>query len=235
MLARKFKDGALLDLFDRIIASYRTESNRGIPIGNLTSQFFANAYLGLVDHYVKESLHIPGYVRYMDDMALWSNDRTELKDALKKLGEFLDAVLHLQIKEHSYLYRTCHGMEFLGFRVLPERLLVGRRAGRRFVRRVRGIERDAVVGGLSEAEAQGRLTSMLAFVANADSLVWRRRHLNFGERPMGPRTASIAAAVGTTTPRTVVRRTGTTTTRATATTIWGSASPSAPFIRWNRN
>jgi len=185
MLERKFKDRTLLDLFGRIIDSYQTGEDRGIPIGNLTSQHFANSYLGFVDHFVKESLRIPAYVRYMDDMALWSDEREELKAGLKKLGCFLGDVLRLQIKEHPYLNRTRHGMEFLGFRVLPDRFLVGRRAGRRFVRRVRGITRDAEAGVLPEWEAQSRLTSMTAFVAQADSLEWCRRYLDFGKYPMG--------------------------------------------------
>ena len=183
MLSRKFKDAALLKLFDRIIASYRTAEGRGIPIGNLASQFFANAYLGLVDHFVKETLRIPGYVRYMDDMALWSDDKGELKCALKAIDEFLHVNLTLCFKDFPYMNRCLHGMDFLGFRVTSGQLRVGRRAGRRLVRRMKGIERDLRTGRVSEVVMQERATSMLAFVGNADSWTWRKRRIDFGEWP----------------------------------------------------
>ena len=70
-LERRFKDRRLLELLNRIIAAYRGELGIGLPIGSLTSQHFANFYLGWLDRYVKENLHLGGYVRYMDDMVLW--------------------------------------------------------------------------------------------------------------------------------------------------------------------
>ena len=70
-LARKFKDRRLLDLFGRIIASYEVAPGRGVPIGSLTSQHFANFYLGGLDRFVKEGLRAGGYVRYMDDFVVW--------------------------------------------------------------------------------------------------------------------------------------------------------------------
>ena len=74
-LARKFKDRRLLDLFGRIIASYEVAPGRGVPIGSLTSQHFANFYLGGLDRFVKERLAAGGYVRYMDDFVVWGEDR----------------------------------------------------------------------------------------------------------------------------------------------------------------
>ena len=85
-LARRFKDRPLLDLFGRIVRSFRASLGRGLPIGSLTSQHFANFYLGWFDRFVKETLRLRGYMRYMDDMALWADDRATLRAALSAGG-----------------------------------------------------------------------------------------------------------------------------------------------------
>lgn len=81
-LGRLFKDPRLLDLFGRIIAAFEATPGRGLPIGSLTSQHFANAYLGAFDRFVKEGLRVRGYVRSMDDMALWADSTATLKGHL---------------------------------------------------------------------------------------------------------------------------------------------------------
>ncbi len=72
-LNRLFKDRQLLNIFSSIIDSYCVGSGKGVPIGNLTSQYFANHYLSQADHYMKEIVNIPAYTRYMDDVILWHN------------------------------------------------------------------------------------------------------------------------------------------------------------------
>ena len=68
LLEKRFKDKRLLSLFADIVLSYEVTPGRGIPIGNLTSQYFANHYLAWLDHELKDRWLVPGYVRYMDDM-----------------------------------------------------------------------------------------------------------------------------------------------------------------------
>ena len=71
LLARKSKDAAVQRMFGQILASYETAPGRGLPIGNLTSQHFANFYLDPLDRFVKERLRCRAYVRYMDDFVVW--------------------------------------------------------------------------------------------------------------------------------------------------------------------
>ncbi len=78
LLRRMFKDERLLQLFKQIIESYETTPGTGIPIGNLTSQHFANSYLGSLDRFIKEELRCRHFVRYMDDFVVWSDDRAWL-------------------------------------------------------------------------------------------------------------------------------------------------------------
>lgn len=116
ILKKKFrriiKDKDTLWLIDSIIDS----AENGVPIGNYTSQWFANFYLQDTDHYIKEKLHVKHYVRYMDDMVLFSSNKKELHRIKKELDKFL-ATEHLRIKENWQLFRTdSRPLDFLGYR-----------------------------------------------------------------------------------------------------------------------
>ena len=96
----------------------------GLPAGNLTSQFFANVYLNGFDHYLKEQLKAEKYLRYVDDFALFSDDQSFLRDAWVAIEEYLTT---LRLKIHptkSQLFETRHGANFLGFRIMPDRIRV---------------------------------------------------------------------------------------------------------------
>ena len=97
---------------------------KGLPIGNLTSQNFANIFLNNFDHFVKETLKVRNYVRYVDDFGLFSNDYQFLAEARIKIEEYLSK---LRLKIHpikSQLFETKFGATFLGFRILPDRIRV---------------------------------------------------------------------------------------------------------------
>lgn len=97
---------------------------KGLPIGNLTSQVFANYYLNGFDHYVKESLHCKGYVRYMDDFALFADSKAELWQMKKQVEAFLESIrLHLNQKATA-LYPSSEGRRFLGQIVFPSHRLL---------------------------------------------------------------------------------------------------------------
>ena len=76
---RRFKDKKLLEVMSAIVTGYRRDLGKGLPIGSLTSQHLANFYLGWFDRFVKEKLRIRGYVRYMDDVAIWLPDTAAAK------------------------------------------------------------------------------------------------------------------------------------------------------------
>ncbi|HEX4609321.1 MAG TPA: RNA-directed DNA polymerase, partial [Urbifossiella sp.] len=141
LLARRFKDRGLLDLFDRIIAAHSASPGRGLPIGSLTSQHFANFYLNGCDRSIKEHLRLPGYVRYMDDMAVWADAVGTLNDALAAIHAYLDTHLGLAVKSDPYVNRTRHGLDFLGGRVFPTHLTLNRRSRRRYRRNLHAIDR----------------------------------------------------------------------------------------------
>lgn len=172
---RLFKDEALLLLLDRIVELFETTPGHGLPIGALTSQYFANFYLDPMDRFIKENLACRPYVRFMDDFVLWSNDAGRLANWEAEIGEWLRDRLGLQLKEGRRFGRCSEGLPFLGFRLKRGRLLLGKRARARFRRRLRENERAHCAGQLSELDLQRRADALLGFVRQASCAGWRAR------------------------------------------------------------
>jgi RNA-directed DNA polymerase len=174
LLRRKFKDGAVLALFDQVLASYQTAPGRGLPIGNLTSQHFANFYLAPLDRFIKEHLGRADYVRYMDDFVVWGRSGADLRGVWREVEAFLAAELRLALKPNVGLNRTAFGMDFLGYRVFPQELRLARRSKLRFARKFRRYEGEWIAGRWTELELQQRMQALVAFTLPACSRSWRR-------------------------------------------------------------
>ena len=147
---------------------------RGLPIGNLTSQFFANVYLNGFDHFVKEKLKAEKYVRYVDDFALFSDDREFLAAARVEIEEYLAS---LRVKIHpvkSQLFETRKGANFVGFRIFPEYIRVRSENLRRGRRRLKQMQKDFASGKIGEVEIETSLQSWFAHLRHADT--WNLRH-----------------------------------------------------------
>ena len=113
-LQRIIKDRDCLQLLSDIIESFGCA--RGLPIGNLTSQFFANYYLSELDHYILEELGPCGYVRYMDDFLVFGHSKTTLREQLARIESFCKDRLLLQLK--PFVLADCrNGVPFLGYLV----------------------------------------------------------------------------------------------------------------------
>jgi retron-type reverse transcriptase len=176
LLKRLFAEPRMLALWSQVVTSYCPETKCGLPIGSLTSQHLANAYLGQLDRVIKEGLRVKGYVRYMDDMVLWAESSEALSNHLQAITEFLQGALGLEVKA-PYINRIEHGIGFLGARVFPNYIAPSRSSRIRYRRRIRNLERLQACGGLSEMELQRRGTAMTANmrVAGMCSWMWRRR------------------------------------------------------------
>ena len=180
MLRRKIKDGQLLHILDDIIDSYASQSDDGmacgLPIGNLTSQYFANHYLAVLDHKAKEVWGVRAYVRYMDDILIWDNDKERLKRLAKQMADFAKRELHLDFKP-AILLPTRVGMNFLGYRVFQHRLWLSTRSKRRYSQKMRQYLTLYRKGTWSQEELQQRLLALSAFVFAADSKHFRQQAL----------------------------------------------------------
>ena len=112
LLYPHFKDDDLIWLLDVIIDS--TEGV-GVPIGNMTSQWFAVYYLDPLDRFVRNELKIDYYTRYMDDFILIAKDKVYLKECLGRIRHFLDEELHLELNEKTQIFPARNGVDYLGF------------------------------------------------------------------------------------------------------------------------
>ena len=178
LLARMFKDTRLLALLGRIIAHSPpgSEPSKGLPIGNLTSQHFANLYLGELDHRLKERMGVKGYLRYMDDLVLFADDKATLHLQLGQIRGFLRDRLALELKERATLLApVTEGLPFLGFRIYPGLIRLNGRGLRRFRRRLHARESTYRKGGIELADLAGSAASLFAHASHADTLTLRRR------------------------------------------------------------
>jgi len=120
IIRQRISDKDVLWLLDEIIdsAPLTDHSQAGLPIGNLTSQFFANLYLNELDYFVKQKLRLRYYLRYMDDFLIFSESKFLLRGIKDALREFLRDYLRLRLhEEKSQIYETSRGLKFLGFRI----------------------------------------------------------------------------------------------------------------------
>jgi len=176
LLGRLFKDQKLLGLFEKIIYSYQTVPGRGLPIGNLTSQYFANFILGVADHFLLESIQIPSYVRYMDDMVLWHNDKTTLLDKSGKFVSFIAEQLDLKVKTPC-LHQTEKGLPFLGYVVFPDSLRLNKNSKKRFIRKMDLADGLLNTGEWTQEEYSSHVNPLIAFTEHANVFKFRQEFL----------------------------------------------------------
>lgn len=154
------------------------ERAKGLPIGNLTSQFFANVLLNELDQFVHAELKPREYVRYCDDFLLFDDDKAKLQMALGRITQCL-AGLRLQCHPHKTALRlSAQGVRFLGFRLTPSTRRVDRKAISRFRARMRRYRRDWHKGTLHMERVSASVRGWLAHVAYANSSALVREVLN---------------------------------------------------------
>jgi Retron-type reverse transcriptase len=126
LLKEKVADEKTFAVIKEIISSYVfSEFGKGIPLGNITSQIFANIYLNVLDKYVKKELKCRFYVRYNDDFIIISESVEELEEIRNKIISFVKEKLLLEIPpEKTSLRKIDWGIDFLGFIILPEAVLL---------------------------------------------------------------------------------------------------------------
>lgn len=175
MIERRFKDRRVVRILEAIIDSYHIDPGKGVPIGNLTSQFFANHYLAFLDHDIKERLRLHGYVRYMDDMLLFGDSGEELRNVCSEIERFCSDELALELKP-PIISRTSAGAPFLGFLVKPKGVYLTRKKRRRTKRRLGEFAHKYLNGDWNESELADHILPVCAHLALARSR-WIRNTL----------------------------------------------------------
>jgi len=163
-----------LGLCDAIIDSVGDDT--GIPIGNLTSQLFANIYLHELDEFVKYTLRERFYVRYMDDFIVLSSDKNHLHAIRKKVEEFLWDKLRLRLNRKTQIFPVkSRGVDFLGYRTWPTHRLIRKSSIKRMKRKLKFINQDYRMGKISLKQIKTSIMSWVAHCKHADTYRLRQK------------------------------------------------------------
>jgi RNA-directed DNA polymerase len=184
---RRFvKDGRVLGLLDLIIDHSNEqeavrewfpgddlwtpwERRRGLPIGNLTSQWLANSYLDDLDHFVTARLGVGAYVRYCDDFVLLHDDGGRLRAAAAEVAEFL-AARRLRLHDGKRSVTPARGgLTFVGYRIWPTHRLLPKSNVRQLRRRVRWMKRAFTDGRIGKEDVRRRLAGWIGHALRASS------------------------------------------------------------------
>lgn len=143
---------------------------KGLPMGNLTSQFFANIYLSGFDHFVKEELRVKGYIRYVDDVVLFGNDKAALHQIRQEMERYLAEMLRLRLhRNKTVVFPTRLGVNFLGQRIFRTHRRLKKENLIRFRRRMRKRLQLYRAGEISSEKMEQQLNAWRGHATQADT------------------------------------------------------------------
>lgn len=139
LLKRKIKDRYFLEFSKKII--FYDEEKVGIPIGNYTSQYYANIYMTKLDKYIKENLKTCYYTRYMDDFVLILESKEKAKEMLEKIKVFLSENLKLELNSKTAYFKQNQGINYCGFRIWKTHRLLREQSKKKMKRKLKKFEK----------------------------------------------------------------------------------------------
>ncbi len=138
MVKKKIADRKVIWLIEEILNSSEEKPGVGIPIGNLTSQLFANIYLNELDQFLKNELRTRCYVRYMDDFAILDFNKRKLHQIREEIREFLKNKLNLELHpKKANIFPAEKGIDFLGYQIFGTYRLLRKSTVKRFIKRIK--------------------------------------------------------------------------------------------------
>jgi hypothetical protein len=185
LIAGLIKDVRVIFLLNEIIDSYETAPGKGVPIGNLTSQFFANLYLSPLDHFILEQLRPNAYCRYMDDFVLWNTSKENTQKMLAEIDSRVTNNLLLQLKK-PVCGRSKEGLPFLGFLLKENGIFLTQKSKRRVTERINTINSAFERDEITEEKAAERALSVFAAITLARTNRLRLKLSSKGERSLAP-------------------------------------------------
>ena len=157
-----------LRILDMIVDS-SPEGEKGLPLGNVTSQDFANIYLNEIDQFCKRYLGLKWYVRYMDDICIIVKDRETARDVLAKIRTYVKDHLDLELNEKTHIYPLAQGINTLGFRIHTTHLEVRNSSKTAMKRRIKKIDEKVQSGRLAKKQAQQSVNAWLGHARHSNS------------------------------------------------------------------
>ena len=166
IIRRKIKDEKLLWLIKEIL--YAQPREKGLEIGNYTSQMFANIYLNEIDQYIKHELKIKYYCRYLDDSIVIVKTKQEAKEALAKIQEFLRDNLKLELNKKTQIFKSKQGVNFCGYKINEYRLKIRDKGKRKLKKKVKKLKKQIKDGTLTSKEVKKYLAGHLGYIQIAN-------------------------------------------------------------------
>lgn len=175
IIRKRIKDVDVIWLLEEIIESFISQystlfKRKGVPIGNLTSQLFANIYLDEFDQFIKHKLKIKHYIRYTDDFVIVAEDKLYLENLIAPIRSFLLDKLALELHPKKVTIRKFHqGIDFLGYIVLPHHRLLRIKTKQRIFRKLKKRVEEYKIGAISKQTLEQSLQSYLGVLSHADT------------------------------------------------------------------
>lgn len=177
LLKKKIIDKQIIQIIRIILENHESKKEgKGMPLGNLTSQFFANLYLNELDQYIKHELKAKYYIRYVDDFAIINQDKDLLETYKKKINEFLKTNLLLELHpEKTRIINYKKGTPFLGFKIFPKHKTLQSKNIRKFKNKLRKTKEDYEKGIIDREKAIEVFEGHLAYASNANTYKYRKK------------------------------------------------------------
>ncbi len=162
IIKRKIKDNNSVKLISIILDSFSKEQGRGLPLGNVTSQLFANIYLNELDQYLKHQLKTKYYLRYCDDFIILGDDEEDLSRLVGKISDFLREKLKLSLHDDKIILRKHRqGIDFLGYIVLPHYRVIRTKTRKRIINKIIAKREESDSDLISQESFRHSLNSYL--------------------------------------------------------------------------
>ncbi len=167
IIGRKIQDKKLLWLLKEII--YSGKEDVGIPIGNYTSQIFANTYLNEADQFIKHNLKVKYYFRYMDDSVIFVKTKEEAKYILDKIKEYLKQELFLELNEKTQIFKSKQGINFCGYKINEYRIKIRDRGKKKIKQKIKKLKKQIKQGTMTSKQAQKYLCGHIGYIKYANN------------------------------------------------------------------
>ncbi|MCX6786188.1 MAG: RNA-directed DNA polymerase [Candidatus Komeilibacteria bacterium] len=167
LIKKEVIDQDTLWLIQKIIGSFAGKSAKGLPLGNVTSQLFANIYLNKFDQFIKRDLKIQYYLRYCDDFIIIHQNREYLSKLISVIEKFLKNSLKLALHPNKVFIRKLkQGFDFLGYIVLPYHIILRTKTKRRMFKKMAKKKQEFLVGKISEQSFNQSTQSYLGVLSH---------------------------------------------------------------------
>lgn len=167
ILERNIKDPDLVWLIKEIL--YANKREKGLEIGNYTSQMFANIYLNEIDQYIKHKLKVKYYCRYLDDSIVIVKTKKEAKEILEKIVKYLKENLELELNQKTQIFKNKQGVNFCGYKINEYRMKLRDKGKRKLKKKVKKLKEEIQKGNLTSKEARKYLAGHLGYIKYADN------------------------------------------------------------------